>query len=63
MSERESKMQELRDTLGDVTKLISWLTTDGVTLNFNIATDQKTVDVKTKKAFEITVKGEVNQEL
>lgn len=61
--EINKKMEELRASLKTVEALTKELQKEGVTLYYNIASEQKTVEVKSKTVLEITVKGNINQDL
>jgi hypothetical protein len=59
----KEKVESLRILLKAIQEGVKDLHKDGVTLSFNVASEQKTVDVKSASFFEIQVKATINQEL
>lgn len=59
----KEKVEGLRIMLLAIQEGVKDIQKDGAVLSFNIASDQKTVDVKTTSFFEIQVKATINQEL
>lgn len=57
------KVDILKEKLKGIEESVKELQAEGVILNFNIASEQKTVDVKTASFFEISCKATINQEL
>jgi hypothetical protein len=59
----KEKVEGLRIMLLAIQEGVKDIQKHGVVLNFNIASEQKTVDVKSSSLFEISVKATINQEL
>lgn len=59
----KEKVEGLRIMLLAIQEGVKEIQKDGVVLNFNIASEQKTVDIKSSSFFEIQVKATINQEL
>ena len=59
----KEKVEGLRILLLALQVGVKELHQDGVELEFHIASEHKTVDVKSKSIFEITLKATINQEL
>lgn len=59
----KEKLEKLRALLKEVEEISSYLTINGVVLDYTVGTDQKTVQIKSKSSLEITVVATINQEL
>lgn len=59
----KEKVQGLRIMLLAIQEGVKELHQDGVELEFHIASEHKTVNVKSNSIFEISVKATINQEL
>lgn len=60
---REENLAQLRQKLVEIETLTTALTQDGVILVYEVASEHKTVSLKTQSAFSIIVRATVNQEL
>lgn len=59
----KEKVEGLRIMLLAIQESVKDIQKDGVELDFLVASEHKTVNIKSKSVFEIIVKATINQEL
>lgn len=63
MEEIKRKVDVLREQLIFTQNLANELTKQGVSVNFEFASDKKTVNITAEKSFTFSVKASINQDL